>query len=305
MADTLHKKVDTLYKEEKKAITPMRTRRSWYPLQRLMTTSWLYIILALILVMQFCPLIWTLLTSLMTPQEAVEVPAPLLPAHPTLASYIGVYQGDIGLYYSNSSTAATVSTVITIALSTFAAYAFARLRFRFKTPLLLSMLSLSLFPPLAQVIPVYQVLQKLHLIGTLSALIIPYSVSGLPLAVLILIAIFQDIPIELEEAAVVDGLTRFGAFLRVILPATLPGIFTAAVIVFVGDWNEYLFALNYTTPNTYTLPVGIVNISQTDFTTHFDLLAAATILSAVPLVVRILMMERNIISGFTPGFLKG
>jgi ABC-type glycerol-3-phosphate transport system permease component len=198
-----------------------------------------------------------------------------------------------------------VSTVITIALSTFAAYAFARLRFRFKTALLLFTLALSLFPPLAQVIPVYSVLQKLHLIGTLAALIIPYSVSGLPLAVLVLIAIFQDIPVELEEAAVVDGLSRFGAFLRVILPATLPGLFTAAVIVFVSDWNEYLFALNYTTPNTYTLPVGIVTISQTNLTVNFAVLSAATLVSVIPLIVRILRMERSIISGFTIGIFKG
>jgi ABC-type glycerol-3-phosphate transport system permease component len=296
---------DTLQKEGTRAMPPMTTKRSWHPIQRLMSMSWLYIILVLILVVQFCPLIWALLTSLMTYQETVAVPVALVPAHPTFASYIDAYYGDIRHYYSNSSIAATVATIITMALSVFAAYAFARLRFRFKTPLLLSMLSLSLFPPLAQVIPVYSVLQKLHLIGTLAALIIPYSVSGLPLAVLVLIAIFQDIPVELEEAAVVDGLSRFGAFLRVILPATLPGLFTAAVIVFVSDWNEYLFALNYTTPNTYTLPVGIVTISQTNLTVNFAVLSAATLVSVIPLIVRILRMERSIISGFTIGIFKG
>jgi multiple sugar transport system permease protein len=128
---------------------------------------------------------------------------------------------------------------------------------------------------------------------------------GLPLAVLILIAVFQDIPVELEEAAVVDGLSRLGAFLRIILPVSLPGLFTAAVVVFVGDWNEYLFALNYTTPNTYTIPVGIVTISQTQFTTHFDILSAATLISVVPLVIRIMMMERRMVSGLTAGALGG
>jgi ABC-type glycerol-3-phosphate transport system permease component len=202
-----------------------------------------------------------------------------------------------------------VSTIITIALATFAAYPFARLRFRFKTPLLLAVLSLSLFPPLAQIIPIYQVLLKLHLIGTLAALILPYSVSGLPLAVLVLTSIFQDIPPELEEAAAIDGLSRFGAFLRVIIPATRSGIFVAAVIVFVGDWNEYLFALNYTTPNTSTLPVGIVTISQTinqtSASTSFAVLSAATIIAAIPLVFRIISMERRVVSGFTAGVFKG
>ena len=265
----------------------------------------IYVLLVIILLIQFFPLIWALLTSLMTPQETTSVPATLLPAKPTLDSYTQALQGDLGSYYRNSIIASTVSTVVTMVLAVLAAYAFARLRFRFKTPLLLFVLLLSLFPPLAQVIPLYQILQSLHLIGTLSALILPYSVFGLPLAVLVLIAFFQDVPVELEEAAIVDGMKRFGAFLRIILPITLPGIFTAAIIVFVGDWNEYLFALNFTNNGTYTLPVGIVNISQTEFTTNFGVLSAAMIMSIVPLVVLTLLLERRIVSGLTAGALKG
>ena len=288
-----------------RAISRVTTRFSWPSLRPLPTNPAVYIILAVILIVQFFPLAWALLTSLMTQQETTTVPATLLPAHPVIASYSAALQGDIGHYFSNSSVAATVATLVTMALSTLAAYAFARLRFRFKTTLLLVVLSLSLFPPQVQIIPIYQLLLKLHLIGTLSGLILPYSVLGLPLAVLILIAVFQDIPVELEEAAVVDGLSRLGAFLRIILPVSLPGLFTAAVVVFVGDWNEYLFALNYTTPNTYTIPVGIVTISQTQFTTHFDILSAATLISVVPLVIRIMMMERRMVSGLTAGALGG
>ncbi len=296
----------TVFRKEAMRATPRVNRRfSWPPLKRMAISPAIYIILAVLLVVQFLPLLWALLTSLMTSQETTTVPARLLPAHPMIVSYFVALQGDIGHYYSNSSVAATVSTVITMALATLSAYAFARLRFRFKTTLLLFVLSLSLFPPLAQVIPVYELLQKLHLIGTLTGLILPYSVTGLPLAVLILIAVFQDVPVELEEAAVVDGMTRLEAFLRVILPVTLPGIITAAVIVFVGDWNEYLFALNYTTLNTYTMPVGIVTISQIQFTTHFDVLSAATLISVVPLIVRILMMQRRMVSGLTAGALGG
>jgi ABC-type glycerol-3-phosphate transport system permease component len=250
---------------------------------------------------QFFPLVWALLTSLQTQQETISNPITVLPQHPSLNSYFAALQSDIGHYYNNSTIAATVSTVITMVLATLAAYAFARLRFRFKTTLLLFVLSFSLFPALAQVIPVYQILQELHLIGTISGLILPYSIMGLPLAVLVLIAIFQDIPTELEEAAAVDGLSRWGTFLRVIIPSTLPGLFTATVIVFVGNWNEYLFALNYTTPDTNTLPVGLVNISQTQTATHFEVLAAAAIISVVPLIVRILSMQRSFVSGLTAG----
>lgn len=273
--------------------------------RQISTLTVIYVISALILVIQFFPLIWALLTSLMTAQETTTVPAPLLPAHPSLDSYITALQGDIGHYYVNSIIVAVSSTIITMFLSILAAYAFARLRFRFKIPALLFVLFFSLFPPLVQVIPIYQILTGLHLLNTLGGLVLPYSVFGLPLAVLVLIAFFQDVPAELEEAAQVDGLSRLQSFLRVILPLTVPGLFATAIIVFVEDWNEYLFALNYTSSNTFTLPVGIVNISQTEFTTNFGILSAATILSVVPLIVLILLLERRVVAGLTAGALKG
>lgn len=265
----------------------------------------LYVLLLLILIIQFFPMIWALLTSFMTAQQTTSIPATLFPTQPTASSYTTALQGDIGRYYINSVIASLVSTVITMVLGTLAAYAFARLRFRFKTPLLVFVLSLSLFPPLAQVIPLYQILQSLHLVGTLGALILPYSVFGLPLAILILTGFFQEVPMEFEEAAIVDGMSRFWALIRIILPITVPGLFATAIIVFVGDWNEYLFALNYTTTGTYTLPVGIVNISQTEFTTNFGVLSAATVMSVVPLVILILLLERRIVSGLMAGGLKG
>lgn len=298
-------KVDISHQREVVAAPRVTTRSLRWPFKRITGYALLYIVLAIILVVQFFPLIWALLTSLMTAQETTTVPATLVPAHPTLTSYITALRGDIGRYYINSVIAAVVSTVITMVLGTLAAYAFGRLHFRYKTTLLIIVLSLSLFPPLAQVIPIYQILQILHLVGTLGALIVPYSVFGLPLAVLVLMAFFSEVPIEFEEAARVDGMTRLEAFLRVILPMTVPGLFTTAIIVFVGDWNEYLFALNYTTTSSYTLPVGIVNISQTEFTTNFGVLSAATIMSVVPLVALILLLERRIVSGLMAGGLKG
>lgn len=273
--------------------------------RRLSLRVLLYLGVAAIVVVQFFPLVWALLTSLMTPAETTTTPATLVPMHPGLTSYTAALSGDIGRYYRNSVIVSLVSTAATMVLATLAAYAFARLRFRFRTGLLIFVLALSLFPPLAQVIPLYQILQRLHLLGSLLALIVPYSVLGLPLAVLILMAFFQDVPPDLEEAALVDGTTRLGAFVRIILPVIMPGFFTTAIIAFVADWNEYLFALNYANTNTYTLPVGIVTISQTEFTTNFGVLSAATVMAVVPLVVLILLLERRIVSGLTAGAVKG
>ncbi|MBX5457677.1 MAG: carbohydrate ABC transporter permease [Thermogemmatispora sp.] len=282
-----------------------RPRGPLLKLKPLTRQTLLYLVLAVIIVVQFLPLIWALLTSLMTPQETTAVPVPLWPAHPTVSSYSEALQGDIGRYYLNSIIASLVSTLVTMFLATLAAYAFARLRFRWKRLILLFVVSLSLFPPFSQVIPLYMVLQSLHLIGSLLALIIPYSVFGLPMAILILMAFLQEVPFEYEEAAALDGLSRLGAFVRIVLPMIIPGLFTTAVIVFVGDWNEYLFALNYTTTATYTLPVGIVILSQTEFTTNFGVLSAAMVMSVVPLVALILLLERRIVSGLTAGGLKG
>ena len=295
---------DVLRQEKMSNASPAGPQSARPRIRRITILTSIYMLLAIILVVQFFPLAWAFLTSFMTPAETTSIPATIVPLHPTFSSYFESLEGDIRQYYSNSTTVSTISTIVTIILATLAAYAFARLRFRFKTALLLFVLSLSLFPPLVQVIPVYQILQKFHLIGTLAALILPYTVSGLPLAVLVLIAIFQDIPSDTEEAAMVDGLTRWGAFLRIFLPMVMPGLFTAIVIIFVSDWNEYLFALNYTTPNTSTLPVGLVSTSQTEFTTQFGILSAAIIISVIPLIVRILLMERRFVSGLTAGTLK-
>ncbi len=297
--------MDTSSQQELLALPRAGTRSLLPRLKNLSGHTGLYILLVLILLIQFFPMLWALLTSFMTPAQTTSIPATLFPTTPTLSSYATALQGDIGRYYVNSIIASLTATIITMILGTLAAYAFARLHFRFKTPLLVFVLSLSLFPPLAQVIPLYQILQILHLVGTLGALILPYSVFGLPLAILIMIGFFQEVPMEFEEAAVVDGMSRIGALLRIILPITVPGLFATAIIVFVGDWNEYLFALNYTTTNTYTLPVGIVTISQTEFTTNFGILSAATVMSVVPLVILILLLERRIVSGLMAGGLKG
>ena len=301
MAQGISKALETSAVRSQSVSAPFSQR----PLGRASLRIGFYVLLIVIVVTQFFPIIWALLTSLMTSSETTSVPATLFPAHPSLTNYTTALAGDIGRYYRNSIIASVSSTIITMILATLAAYAFARLRFRFKTQLLVFVLALSLFPPLAQVIPVYQVLQRLHLLGSLLALIVPYSVLGLPLAVLVLMAFFTDVPPDLEEAAMVDGTTRLGAFLRVVLPVVVPGFFTTAIIVFVADWNEYLFALNFTNTNTYTLPVGIVTISQTEFTTNFGVLSAATIMAIVPLVALILLLERRIVSGLTAGAVKG
>ncbi len=276
----------------------------------------LYLIVAVVVLIQFFPIIWSLLTSLMSPAETTSIPATLFPTHPSLSNYQQALTSDIGgfkigQFYLNSVIVSTVSTIATMFLAMLAAYAFARLNFRFKSQILLIVLALSLFPPLAQLIPILRILLLsktilgIQLFGTIGALIVPYSVLGLPLAILILIAFFQEIPKDLEEAAMIDGMSRFQAFLRVILPLTIPGFFTTAIIVFVGNWNEYLFALNYTTTSSYTLPVGIVTISQSEYVTNFGILTAATVMAVVPLVILILLLERRIVSGLTAGAVKG
>ncbi len=162
MALVTHK--STLLKSSAEAIAARKRQNNR---KTITTRTIIYVIALIVLILQFFPLLWALLTSLMTAQETTSVPATLLPAHPSLDSYIQALQGNIGHYYVNSTIVSVASTTITMFLATLAAYAFARLRFRFKAPLLLFVLFFSLFPALVQVIPIYQILLSLHLLNTL------------------------------------------------------------------------------------------------------------------------------------------
>lgn len=250
-------------------------------------------------------MLWVFDTSIKPLNEVTAQPVTYLPSHPTLENYqIAFGQAPFGRYYLNSTIVSLLSTFFCLALAALAAYAIARLRFRGKQWVLIGILMASFFPAITQLIPLYNIMRTLGLLNTYPALILPYTFHTLPMAIWLLSAYLRDIPRDLEEAAMVDGSSRIGAFLRVILPVSAPGFITAGIIVFVYNWNEFLLSLAFMTEqNVKTLPVGIQQY-QGQFTFPWGTISAATVLAVIPLVLLILIFQRRLITGLTAGAVK-
>ena len=267
--------------------------------------TWLYILVVLIVFGFLAPYGWQVITSV-TPDEEVTKLPPILPQKITLIHYLEVFEGKpFARYILNSFVVASAATLFSLIIGSFCAYAVARLKMRGKNLILGTVLAISMFPPIAIVSPLYLLLKSFNWLDTYLALLFPYSTFTLPLTIWILTNFFKEIPAELEKAAWVDGSSLLGTFLRVTLPLAAPGIFTTAILVFIFAWNEFLFALTFTsTSASRTIPVGIAMFSgiHREFWAE---MAAASIIVTIPLVIMVLFFQRRIIQGLTAGAIKG
>jgi multiple sugar transport system permease protein len=258
-------------------------------------------------VVLFCigPLLWQVVTSVKPDHELTRIP-PILPGDPTMIHYATIFgQQTFIRVIANSFVVASLSTLFSVLFGSLAAFGLAKLRVVYKTFILAFILSASLFPPIAIVSPLYLIIRSLSLRDTWWALIITYASFSLPLSVWILTSFFREIPDELYLAARVDGCTPFQAFRRILLPLAAPGIFTTAILVFIFSWNEFLFALTFTsTTASRTIPVAIA-LFPGMHEIPWGEIAAASIVVTVPLVVLVLLFQRRIIEGLTAGAVKG
>ncbi|MGH7920604.1 MAG: carbohydrate ABC transporter permease [Candidatus Dormibacteraceae bacterium] len=280
--------------------TPRRRRRPFK-----ISRVGLYVLAILFAFFAFFPMLWILDTSLKPQAQVQAQPLAYLPSALSIQSYIVAFaQEPFARYYLNSVICSVAATVACLGLAALAGYAIARLRFRGKRLVLIGILAFSFFPPITQLVPLYNFMLNLGLLNNYLGLIIPYTFQTLPLAIWLLSAFLRDIPRELEEAAMVDGTSRLGAFWRVILPISAPGFVTAGIIVFVFDWNEFLYALTFMTQGQlYTIPVGIERY-QGQFTFPWGTISAATVTAVIPLVLIILLFQRRLITGLTAGAVK-
>src|SRR5215472_3833162 len=207
----------------------------------------------------------------------------------------------------NSIGIGLVSTVISVALASMAAYAVARLDFPGKAILIGMSLLIAMFPLISLVTPLFNIERALGLFNTWPGLIIPYIAFGLPLGIYTLSAFFREIPWELEKAAKVDGATPFQAFSRVIAPLAAPGMVTTAILVFLFCWNEFLFAISLTsTIASRTAPASIAYFSgSSQFTVPTGPIAAAAVVITIPIVIFVVFFQRRIVAGLTSGAVKG
>jgi multiple sugar transport system permease protein len=273
---------------------------------RALSSALFYVFLFLFVLVSMFPLIWIFKMSIITRAELFASPPTILPRNPTGQEYTQIFS-DPAFQQAllNSAIISGVTTVVCLFFGSIAAYAIARLRFRFKSPVMTLILAISFFPAVAIIAPLFLQYSAVGLIDTYWAAIISDVVFALPITVWLLVAFFKELPKDLEEAARVDGATTIQAFRKVIVPLAAPGVFTTAILTFIFAWNEFLFATTFLfTPDTQPVTVVIPNFAS-QYTTDYGAQAAAAVVVTVPLVIMVLIFQRRIVSGLTAGAVKG
>ena len=269
--------------------------------------AWLsYVGIAAIVVYCLAPFYWMVVSSLRRTNDIFDsapVPNPL-----SLDSYKAAFGANNGFLRAlgNSFIVAGITTVLVLLIGTLTAYALARLDFRFKNLVLAMIITTSMFPTISLLVPLLKLFSSISWINSYQAMIVPSMSFTLPLAVWNLTAFFKQMPMELEEAAQIDGCSPAQAFRKVIMPLAAPGVFTTAIITFIAAWNEFIIALSVV--NKKDLKTAPVITSQFTGTTQFDApfgtQMAAGVIVTIPLVILVLLFQRRIVAGLTAGGVK-
>jgi multiple sugar transport system permease protein len=270
------------------------------------TPWWMWLSVAAIVVFCLFPFYWLLNISLKTGGDLSS--ADVIPPNPSLDNYTSIFQNSsFTRALGNSAIVSLSTTFIGVVVGSFAAYALARLKMKFKFGLLALVLSITTFPQIAIAAPLFRLWSDIGLYDTLIGLVIPYLTFALPLSIYILVSFFKEIPKDLEEAALVDGATHFQAFRKVVVPLAAPGLATTAILTFISAWNEFLLAFTLTSsPSARTVPVAIQQFSgSSQFEVPLGTQSAASIVISIPLIVLVLLFQKRIVAGLTAGAVKG
>jgi len=259
-----------------------------------------------VLLYALIPVMW--ITSLSLKPLAEIGDRRFVPKNFTLDNYDKIFSENIfNAALVNSIGIAAIATLIAIVLASLAAYALSRLEFPGKTLILSGALAVAMFPPISIVGSLFDMWRAVGLYDTWPGLIIPYMTFTLPLAIYTLSAFFREIPWELEQAAQVDGATPFQAFRKIIVPLAAPGVFTAAILVFIFAWNDFIFANTLTsTDNARTVPAALAFFTgASQFEQPIGAVCAASVVVTVPIIIMVLIFQRRIVAGLTAGAVKG
>ncbi|MDQ3770419.1 MAG: carbohydrate ABC transporter permease [Actinomycetota bacterium] len=265
--------------------------------------------LLIVVLFSLFPVLWLLSLSLKAPATIAD--QRLIPSDFTFENYTNLFAGGFDSPFLrpliNSILIALIATLIAITLASFTAYAIARLDFPGKFAVLAGALAIAMFPPISIVGPLFDMWRALGIYDTYLGLIIPYLTFSLPLAIYVLVAFFREIPWDLEQAAQVDGATPLQAFRKVILPLAAPGVFTAAILVFIFAWNDFVFAITLTSSDaSRTVPAALAFFTgESQFTAPTGSIAAAAVLVTIPIIIFVLIFQRRIVAGLTSGAVKG
>ncbi|MGH2531076.1 MAG: carbohydrate ABC transporter permease [Thermomicrobiales bacterium] len=272
--------------------------------KRTMRTLLTYTLLIVVILIWAFPVLWVFLTSL-KPRTAIFTSPPTLFFLPTLDHYQEAL-GTHGILSSitNSLIITVGSTMLAVLVAVPAAYAYARLRFRLKTTLSFYTLFMQMAPPIGLLIPYFFILNRLRLLDSYLGMIVIYLTFTIPFSVWIMITYFQDVPREMEEAATVDGASRFGAFARIVLPQVRGGVAVTAIFAFINAWSEFLYAVVLTGPDTQTATVAIFSFLAAE-ESRWGPFTATGVMIMAPVVAVALVAQRQIVHGLSLGGVKG
>ena len=284
-----------------------RARGSTRARQRGIGRGWTiatYVALVFFVFWTVVPFIWMVLASIKTNKEIYD-DFTILPKSVYLGHYVALMSGKFAIWLRNSAYVSTVATALSITLGAFGAYAITRLRFAGRRTIALGLIFTYLIPQSLLFIPLFQIVARLQMADTLGALILVYPTITLPFCTWMLISYFRSIPVELEEAALIDGCSRLGVLFRIVLPLSGPAVVVVCLFSFTQAWNEFLYALVFTNSlASRTLTVGLTQMLGEDVF-YWGQMMAGALITAVPPVLMYTLAQRMVIKGLVVGGVKG
>lgn len=278
----------------------------FYSVKKRLKKVGLYVGVSLSVMLVIGPLYWLVSSAFKTPPAIIKFPPDLIPKAVTLGNFRLLFsQTPFLTYLKNTIITSGFSTFLSVCLASVAAYSCTRFRYRGSRLIPRMSLLLYMVPRMLLIFPLFLIMYRIGLINTYAALIISYMAFSLPFLVYLLVEFFKTIPIEIEEAALIDGANRGQIFFRIVLPLALPGIIAASIFSFIWAWNDYLFAsILMGTPGRYTMTVGIVQL-RTSMAMNWAHIMAASTLFTIPSLVFFIIIQKPLIQGATGGAVKG
>ncbi len=284
----------------------MVQRNESFQLQYRSKTVFKYLALIIIIIWSLFPVYWMLNNSFKSRVEQFSTVPTFFPHQLTFENYKILFSNlNFDKVIANSLIVSLISTLIAVLIGALAAYSLSRFIFKGKRMLMIWILLTRIFPPVAFVIPLYNIMKNFGLLNTRIALILAYIVFNLPFAIWMLINFFNEIPIEIEESSMVDGATPFQTFSKIVLPLVLPGLAATAIFTFIMSWNEFMYAMIFIqSPQLITVPVALSGMI-TEYLVLWGPMSAGGILSVIPILIFVILMQDYLIKGLTLGAVKG
>jgi ABC-type glycerol-3-phosphate transport system permease component len=286
--------------------TEFRERFRQAPKYKRIASAIAWVFLGLMMVFLLLPLFWSIMATFKTPIETYKIPVRILPESFSLHNYIKILT-DLAFprYFYNTVFLTLVTTMLTVMISIWPAYAFSRMRFKLQHVMLLFIMIPRLIPRVSVVIPLYKIIVSLGLLNTYTALILTYTVTALPFAVWILAGVFQSIPREIEDSAFVDGASLLATMFKIMVPIAFPGIITIVVMTVRETWNEFPFVLSFTnSASMRTLPYQLYMFRDTLGIEDWPLINTFAIITVIPILVVYFIFSKKVTNGIVQGGLK-